>query len=101
MCLTLDKQSWIPTSGSTLREWCIHKDGTNLGKKVTRAVVVLVSWELWKHQNGIVFDNATPSTRYIINRLEVEGRVWKDASLLKGNVDAFLGRLSLGMRGNS
>lgn len=96
VCLAMNKPAWIPTSGSTLVEWCNDKNGSNLRKKDTRAIIMLVMWELWKHRNSIVFDGATPSTRYLAQRIEVEGRAWMVAGLLRDDTQAFLVALMVG-----
>lgn len=88
--------SWILTSGSTLVEWCNDKNESNLCKKDIRALMILVMWELWKHRNRIVFEGATPSTKYVTKRIANEGRVWRATCLLKDGVDDFLVALTVG-----
>lgn len=47
-------------------------------------------WEPWKHRNGIVFDGATPSLGHVTRRIEVEGRAWMAAGLLRTDFAALL-----------
>uniref|UniRef100_A0A8R7PG31 Uncharacterized protein n=1 Tax=Triticum urartu TaxID=4572 RepID=A0A8R7PG31_TRIUA len=50
-------------------------------------------------RNDIVFNGASPSTAQILGRIEREGRAWRQAGLLKGDLDgvfAGLARWGLG-----
>ena len=51
-------------------------------------------WEIWKHINAIVFDGATPSIQHVISRMITEGQVWRQAGILKEEVDPFFGALT-------
>ena len=42
----------------------------------------------------LIFNGATSSLNFVMHGLEVEGRVWKQARLLKGKVSAFFGALA-------
>lgn len=46
-------------------------------------------WELWKHRNDIVFNGAAPSLARLTRRIDSEGRAWRQAGLLKGDLDGF------------
>lgn len=50
---------------------------------------LLVMWELWKHRNAIVFDEATASLQQVLHRIASEGKVWRQAGLLRGELDTF------------
>ena len=50
-------------------------------------IMVLVMWELWKHMNVVVFDGATPSIQRVMRKVDSEGCAWRQAGLLKGNLD--------------
>lgn len=90
VCQAMNKPEWAPTSGLKLAEWCTDKIGGGPRRKDTRAVMILVMWELWKHRNAIVFDGATPSLNHVTHTIGLEGRTWKRAGLLKGELDAYL-----------
>lgn len=96
VCSALNNPGWSPTATSTLVEWCKDKSGGTLSRKDTRAVLILVVWELWKHRNGIVFESLVPSVGHVIHRVVSEGRAWRAAGLLKESVDACLAALSVG-----
>ncbi|CAN6226414.1 unnamed protein product [Urochloa humidicola] len=38
--------------------------------------ILLISWQLWKHRNSIVFDGATPSHQALWNICKEEARLW-------------------------
>lgn len=40
---------------------------------LTLDLETLVIWELWKHRNVIVFDQATPSIRKVLTAISEEG----------------------------
>lgn len=62
--------------------------------KDVRAIFLLIMWEIWKHCNVIVLNGATPSLRVLVQTIEEEGRAWKKAGLLKGDVEALFGDLA-------
>jgi hypothetical protein len=41
---------------------------------------------LWKHRNDIVFEDATPSPRSVIQKILAEVEVWRDAGLFRGEL---------------
>lgn len=88
------RQAVVATSSETLQSWCIRQEQVQDHRRTTRAITLLVSWELWKHRNGIVFDGVTPSTMTVIERINTEGRVWREAGLLKGDLEGFFAGLS-------
>ena len=53
-------------------------------------------WELWKHRNGIVFEGDVPSIVYVMRRIAVECAAWKEAGLLRLDIDRFLASLQVG-----
>lgn len=93
-CHALGKQDWIPSRGEKVQEWCQNKAGTGRSGKDVRAILILVLWEVWKYRNTIVFDGVTPSIIHVIDTIVGEGRTWKQAGLIKGDVASFLGVLS-------
>lgn len=48
-------------------------------RKDLHTVMLLVHWEVWKHRNAIVFDNATPAMNVVMNRIYEEGKAWLKA----------------------
>ena len=89
-----DRRDVVATGSETLQSWCIRQEQVQDRRRTTRAITLLVMWELWKHRNGIVFDGVTPSTTTVIERINTEGRVWRDAGLLKGDHEGFFVCLS-------
>ena len=49
----------------------------------------------WPTRRCIVFDEVTPSTMKVIERINNEGRVWREAGLLKGDLEGFFAGLSM------
>lgn len=94
VCQALGMQGWTPTMDSNLNEWCETKDSGDGRRKDYRAIFALVFWELWKHRNGIVFDGASPSLHRLGKRILEEGRAWKQAGLLKGDLESFFQALA-------
>lgn len=62
-------------------------------RKDLHTVMLLVHWEVWKHRNAIVFDNATPAMNVVMNRIYEEGKAWLKAGKFRGNTDSFFLRL--------
>ena len=89
VCTALNKPGWVPTIETNLVDWCAEKNGTSKSMKEMQTIILLVVWELWKHQNAIVFNGATVSLQQILHRIASEGRVWRQAGLLRGELDAF------------
>ena len=50
----------------------------------------MVLWELWLHRNAVVFDGEAPSTHKVLKAIEREVRAWRQAGLLRGEVEAFV-----------
>lgn len=69
------------------RTTAVHKP------KELRPIFTLVLWELRKHRNAIVFDGATPSLEVVSTRIVTEGRAWKRAHLIKGELDSIFALL--------
>jgi hypothetical protein len=42
-----------------------------------------VCWYLWRHQNNIVFEGATPSPLAVIRRILIEAELWRVAGLFR------------------
>ena len=101
MCREIHMPQWTPSQDSRLRDWCAVTSTQGQGAKDTRAILLLVLWEIWKHRNAIVFDGASLSLRALANRIDTEGRAWKQASILKGNVEPLLGGLVRWAEGRS
>ena len=50
----------------------------------------MILWELWIHRNAVVFDGAAPSTLKVLKSIVSEAWAWKQARLLRGEVEAFM-----------
>ena len=55
----------------------------------------MVLWELWTHRNAVVFDGVAPSTLTVLKSIGSKARAWKQAGLLRGEVEAFFVGLAL------
>ena len=53
------------------------------------ALIILVVWEIWKHHNTIVFEGGSPCKDVVLLKISQEGRMLKQAGLLKGELDIF------------
>lgn len=94
VCEALGRQDWTPSGTDVLTEWCITKNDNGHRVKDIRAIMVLVMWCIWKQRNDIVFEGATPSIPRLARTIEREGRSWRTAGLLKGDLDLFFSSLS-------
>jgi hypothetical protein len=45
-----------------------------------------VCWCLWKHDNDIVFQGATPSSGSVIRKILAKAEVWRDAGLFSARL---------------
>lgn len=86
---SLGKLDWMPTSNQSFSEWCAGRGTSGQYKRTTNALIILVMWEIWKHRNAIIFEGATPCKNSVILRISQEGRMWKQAGLLKGELITF------------
>ena len=87
--MATDRPDLAPRIDEPLKEQCIWTELAHANRRTTRAICILGLWELWKHRNGIVFDGASPSTNHVIERINTEGKIWRQAGLLKGDPDGF------------
>ena len=39
-------------------------------------MVVLVSWELWKHRNACFFDRVRPDAHVVVQSVAADGHLW-------------------------
>jgi hypothetical protein len=79
--------SWIrSTAGPPVEEddfvewWLVAIRSTPRAlRKGTSSLVMLTVWWLWKHRNAIVFDNAPPNARSLLDTIQSEARSWASA----------------------
>ena len=48
-------------------------------KEVRRGLntlIILVAWEVWKHQNDCVFENSRPCIQTVLRAVSIEGGLW-------------------------
>ena len=90
VCLALGRPDRAPTTTESLPEWCIRQEEIGQHRRLTRTISILVLWELWIHQNAVVFDGAVPSTLTVLKSIEREAKAWKQAGLLRREVEAFI-----------
>jgi hypothetical protein len=45
-------------------------------KKCFNSIVSLVAWQIWKHRNACVFDNASPNINAILLSIHEETLLW-------------------------
>ena len=77
----------------TLTGWCMTQNTNETHKRVLNALRVLAMWKIWKHHNAIVLEGASPFVTYVLRRFVEEGRNWKQAGLLKGDLAGFFNRV--------
>lgn len=88
--MALGSVEGVPTAGESIEERCTRNGHHGQQVKSMRAICLLVMWELWKHQNTIVFDGVTPCVMQVLRRIASECKVWKQAGVLRGELEAFL-----------
>ena len=89
----MDKPCWVPTMNDTLAGWRAAQNTNETHKIVLNALRVLAMWEIWKHRNAFVLEGASPSVTYVLRHFAEEGRNWKQAGLLKGDLAGFFNRV--------
>ena len=52
-------------------------------RKGFNSLIILVAWEIWKHQNSCVFDNGQPSVQDVLRSISAEGSLWCSAGASK------------------
>lgn len=66
-------------------------------RKGLNSLIILVSWEVWKHRNSCVFENARPSTSLLLQTVADECSVWGMAgATTSGTPSEVAGPTSLG-----
>ena len=99
MSVATNQPEMEPGNDDSLASWCLRQEQRRDQRRTTRALCLLGMWVIWKHRNDTVFNGASPSTAQVLGRIEREGRAWRQAGLLKGDLDgvfAGLARWGLG-----
>ncbi|WVZ94059.1 hypothetical protein U9M48_040001, partial [Paspalum notatum var. saurae] len=67
-----------PDSSSSFNSWWKHAARSLLGslRGGFNSLVILVSWELWKHRNACVFEGGRPNVQAVLLSVTEEGRLW-------------------------
>ena len=52
-------------------------------RKGLNSLIILIAWEVWKHRNSCVFENATPSIQKVLRAVSTEGNLWCRAGARK------------------
>ena len=101
ICGALGRPQWALNPDSRLRDWGAVTATLGPATKDARALLLLVLWEIWKHRNAIVFDDASLSSKTLVSRIDTEGRAWKQAGIFKGSVEPLLEGLVRWAKGRS
>ena len=91
---TMDSPAYAPTQLDVLTDWCTSRTSNQHSDKDNRMITTLGMWTLWKHQNAIMFDGATPSLHRVIDIIHLECRNWKRPGLIKDDLDHFIVELA-------
>jgi hypothetical protein len=46
------------------------------GRKGLNSLIILVTWEIWKHRNACVLDHVRPNTQEVLRAVDIEGSLW-------------------------
>jgi hypothetical protein len=87
MSVATDRPELEPRADDTLGSWCLRQEQRRDQRRTMRALCLLGMWVIWTHRNDIVFNGASPSTVQVLRRIEREGRTWRQAGLLIGDLD--------------
>ena len=62
-------------------EWWVMaiKATPRMLRKGTSSAIMLTAWWIWKQRNAVVFDNARPSVRALMETIKTEARSWVSA----------------------
>ncbi|GJN06140.1 hypothetical protein PR202_ga23837 [Eleusine coracana subsp. coracana] len=52
-------------------------------RKAINTIIILVTWEFWKHRNSVVFDGSRPSVKLLLRTIKNEARLWAMAGAKK------------------
>jgi hypothetical protein len=65
-------------SSSSFNSWWKHAARSLPGKLRGdfNSLVILLSWELWKHHNACVFEGNRPNVQAVLFSVSGEGRLW-------------------------
>ncbi|WVZ85145.1 hypothetical protein U9M48_032096, partial [Paspalum notatum var. saurae] len=67
-----------PELDSHLNSWWVRA-ASSLPKDMRKgfnSLVILVSWELWKHRNAYIFENIRPNAQLVVQTVATEGHLW-------------------------
>jgi hypothetical protein len=70
--------------------WCSTiKSAPRECRKGLNTLIILVTWEIWKHRNACVFEGAQPSVQWLLQTVSSERVLWclAGASKLKELLD--------------
>jgi hypothetical protein len=45
-------------------------------RKGLNSLIILITWEIWKHRNACVFDHVRPNTQEVLRAVDTEGSLW-------------------------
>uniref|UniRef100_A0A453GR76 Reverse transcriptase zinc-binding domain-containing protein n=1 Tax=Aegilops tauschii subsp. strangulata TaxID=200361 RepID=A0A453GR76_AEGTS len=70
-----------PEHDPSVMDWWLHAKDTTppTQRKALQSVALLVPWMIWKHMNEFVFDNVTPSTTRLLDKIKDKIRWWAKA----------------------
>lgn len=76
---------WTPTVDSRLAEWWTDLQIAGNDRKELATAVNLICWMIWKHRDGIVFDNKSPNINELRAAITEEWRNWTTAKLFSSS----------------
>jgi hypothetical protein len=66
-----------PSTDRFLRWWSqATKNRPKEVRKGINSLVTLVAWEIWKHRNDCIFNDANPRVATVLQVIENEGHLW-------------------------
>lgn len=89
----LGQEDRSPGPGDRLLHWCTALASGQRNRKDLNTLAMLVLWEMWKHRNAVVFDNASPSLQDILRLIVNVGREWVLAGFFHSDMSDWLARV--------
>jgi hypothetical protein len=81
-----DREERLPPQRISIADWLQSWCGRAADVQDFRNGVALVCWCLWRHQNAIIFEGATPSSSMVVRNIRSEAMMWMVAGFFKAEL---------------
>jgi hypothetical protein len=81
-----DREDRLLSQAALIVDWLQSSHGRSVDLRDYWMDIVLVCRCLWRHQNDIVFEGATPSSLAIIRKIRTKDKLWSVAGLFRARL---------------